>query len=423
LVLRGKEKLSSIKYEELITPFVRKKDPYVFLVGLEGVDTLREYLFYRKVQERKYLSVDDAKKISQDFMKMPQKIKNHLIRYMDDLLLPLKSETGAIQKDQLDLICQNISGALFGTLNNEHINQIFSQTRIYNKGDLICRQNTIGHEMYFVKEGEVNVFVKGAPIGSLGPGEIFGEISLFYNVKRTATVKAVQDKTKIGILNRKNFLNLLRRNQPYSYDLIFRLYNILPERLRNLIEKYKAAADSIHLILQGNGSYKSPIENIPLDMGLKTDIIPPLSREEAKIVFKEEKAFKADHVIFSEGDEGDSVYFILEGRAKVVTRSSTDKEIKYGELGRNEIFGEMAILDNKPRSASVVTMTPCKVAFILKNDFTDFLETRTELAFRMMAYTCVGIFGRIIRLDKVYTEIKNWLQNLDNPPTRWAPPS
>ena len=78
---------------------------------------------------------------------MPQKIKNHLIRYLDDLLLPIQDESGAIPKNQLDLICQNISGALFGTINNEHLSQIFSQARTYQKGDLICRQNTIGHEM------------------------------------------------------------------------------------------------------------------------------------------------------------------------------------------------------------------------------------------------------------------------------------
>ena len=419
LVAKGKDMLSSIGFEDLITPAVMRKGPYLFLAGLEGIDALREYLVYRKIQGKKFLSVHDAKKISEDFMKMPPSMKNHLIRYMDDLLLPIQSESGDIQKDHLNLICQNISGALFGTVNHEHLHQIFSQSRIYKKGDLICKQNTIGHEMYFIKEGEVNIFIKGSSLGSLGPGEIFGEISLFYNVKRTATVKAARDKTKVGILNRKSFINLLRRSQPYSYDLIYRLYSILPERLRNLIDKYKASVDSIHLLFQGSEENKGVIERIPLDMGITTDLVPPLTQEEARMVFKTEREFDTDQVIFSEGDEGDRVYYLLEGSAKVISTSSTEKEIKYGELGQDEIFGEMAVLDNRPRSASVVTITPCRVAFVNKNDFIDFLETRSELAFRMMAYTSIGIFGRILRLDRVYTEINNWLENLNAPPPHW----
>jgi CRP-like cAMP-binding protein/sugar phosphate isomerase/epimerase len=419
-LLKGKEILSAARFEELITPAVMKENPYLFLAGLEGTDALKEYLVYRKIQERKYLFVDDAKKISQDFMKMPQKIKNHLIRYLDDLLLPIQDENGAVSKNQLGLICQNISGALFGTINNEHLSQIFSQSRTYKKGDVICRQNTIGHEMYFIEEGEVNIFVKGSLISSLAPGEIFGEISLFYNIKRTATIKAAKDNTKVRILSRKSFMNLIRRNQPYSYDLIYRLYHVLPERLRNLIDKYKASVDSIHLILDRENDVETSVEEVPLDMGLKTDIIPPFSQEEAEMLFKQKKEFDADQVIFSEGDEGDCVFYILDGRVKVVTRSSTNKEIKYGELGEGEVFGEMALMDNKPRSASIVAMTPCKTAYIEKNDFIDLLDTRSELAFRLLAYTCVSILERILRLDKVYSEIKNWVENYKTLHTHWT---
>ncbi|MGA1844451.1 MAG: cyclic nucleotide-binding domain-containing protein [bacterium] len=408
-IVKGQEQFSSRRIEELITPAVLKERAYLFLAGLKGTDSLREYLFYRKLQDRKYLSVEDAKKISHDFMKMPQKMKTHLIRYMDDLLLPVQNDSGAIQKNKLDSVCQNINGALFGTINSEHLNQIFTESRIYRKDEIICRQGTIGHEMYFVKEGEVNVTVKGTQVATLGPGEIFGEISLFYNVKRSATVKAVREKTKVGILNRKGFINLLRRSQPYSYDLIYRLYNILPERLRNINDKYKTAVDSIYLLLEGDDTRIPQIEDIPAECVVKMELIPPLSQEEAQMVFEDEQAFGPGQVIVSEGDEGDRVYFILEGRVKVTTLSSTGKEIRFGELGSEEIFGEMALIDNKPRSASVVTLVPTRVAFVRKHDFIDFLDTRSELAFRLMAYICLAIFKRMLKLDKGYADIKDKL--------------
>jgi len=408
-IVKGKERLSSRRFEDLITPAVLKEHAYLFLAGLEGTDSLREYLFYRKLQDRKYLSVEDAKRISHDFMKMPQRMKTHLIRYIDDLLLPVQTDSGAIQKNKLDSICQNINGALFGTINSEHLNQIFTESRIYRKDEIICRQGTIGHEMYFVKEGEVNVMVKGTHVATLGPGEIFGEISLFYNVKRSATVKAVKEKTKVGILNRKGFINLLRRSQPYCYDLIYRLYTILPERLRNINDRYKRAVDSICLFLEGDDSRIPQIEDIPFESGVKMDLIPPLSQEEARMVFKDQQEFGPGQVIVSEGEEGDRVYFILEGRVKVVSLSSAKREIKFGELGGEEIFGEMALIDNKPRSASVVTLIPTRVAFVRKHDFIDFLDTRSELAFRLMAYICLAIFRRMLKLDKGYVDIKDKL--------------
>ena len=407
MVLKGKERLSTIGLEPLITPEIIHENAYMFLAGMEGIPALKEYLVYRKIQGEKYLSVDEAKKISQDFMKMPQKFKKDLVEYVDDLLLPIQSERGVIQKGELDLICHNISGALFGTINNEHLNHIFSQTRIYNKEDFICRQNTSGQEMYFIKEGEVTVFINGFPVASLTPGEIFGEISLFYNVKRTASIKAAKDKTKIGILTRNGFETVLKGSQPYSYDLIYRLYNILPERLRNLNEKYKTVVSALNLIRSGDKMETMGFDHImQKEIKPKKDLFPTITQEEARTVFRELKAFDRDQFIFAEGDRGDGAYLILEGKVKAVTFSKDYKEIILGELGSNEIFGEMALIDEKPRSASIVTITPCKVAFIARKEFNEFAENGSELAFRLMAFICLSLFRRILLLDQIYADMK-----------------
>ncbi|MBW1912305.1 MAG: cyclic nucleotide-binding domain-containing protein [Deltaproteobacteria bacterium] len=56
------------------------------------------------------------------------------------------------------------------------------------------------------------------------------------------------------------------------------------------------------------------------------------------------------------------------------------------KLEKGEIFGEMALIDDKPRSTSILTVTPCRLAFIRKDAFTEFIELRTDLSFRMMGY-------------------------------------
>ncbi len=406
-VKEGKERLSVSEPGALIGPEIVKQSAYQFLAGMEGINSLREYLVYRKIQEKKNLSVDEAKRISQEFIRMPQKMKSDLTTYIDDLLLPIQSETGSIRKNVLDVVCQNITGAVFGTISNEHLNQIFDRERVYRKKDIICKQNSLGHEMYYLKEGEVAVYVDGSRVALLGPGEIFGEMSLFYNINKSATIKAVGEKTKVGVLTRKGLENLFKSGQPYAHDLIYRLYNILPERLRNINDRYKTAIRTLHLIFDGDEKMVPNLDQITMDIKREeADLFPTLSQDEVTSIYKEIKVFDAGHSLFLEEDQGDGAYFIIEGKVKVITQSYDLKEILLGELGEGDIFGEMALIDAKERSATVVTLTPCKMAFIAKKPFNEFIENRSDLAFRFMGFICLSLFRHILRLTRLYSDIK-----------------
>lgn len=408
----GEEKLSKLELGAFIEPDLVKQKAYKFIAGIKDLPSLREYLVYRKIQDKKYLSVDEAKRISQDFMKMPQKLKADLTTYIDDLLLPIQSETGMIQKSELDLICQNITGALYGAVSNEHLNRIFSQDRIYDKGDIICEQNSRGKEMYYIKEGEVTVCIDESPVASLGPGEIFGEMSLFYNINRSATIKAAKGKTKVGILSRKGLENMFKNSESYASDLIYRLYNILPDRLRNLNEKYKTAIRTLHLIFEVDDRRMPDLDRVQEEFNReKADFFPTLSQMEAKQFYEEIKSFNAGQTIFAEGDRGDGAYLVIEGKVKVVALSANSEEILLGNLEEGEIFGEMALIDAKPRSASVVALTPCKMAFISKKAFAEFTQVRSELGLRLMGFICLSLFRRILRLDEIYSDIKKRIKD------------
>lgn len=404
-VSKGKEQLGSIKGEPVMSPEVVQEDAYFFLAGIEGISSLREHLLYRKIQDKKYLSVDEAKKVSLEFAKMPKKFQTDLVSYMDDLLLSIQSESGAIQKSEQDLICQNISSAVFSTLKKEHLAQIFSQTAVFNTGDVICEQNRHGQEMYLVKEGDVAVFLDGSPAAFLGPGEIFSEINLFYHIKRTATVKAVKDKTAIGILTRLGFETLLKKCDPHSHDLIKRFYGILPERLRSLNDKYKTAINALYLILEPEEEVPR-LEDIQPEIQLKRDLVTTITLEEATEVFHVMRVFDPNQPIFSEGDRGDGAYYVLEGRVKAVTFSSDKKELLLGEMGPGEVFGEMALIDDKPRSASLVSLTPSKMGFVDRPTFDKFIETGSDLAYRLMSLICLTLYRRILGLDRVYSDVK-----------------
>ncbi len=393
----------------MIVPDILKEEAYLFLAGLEGVAYLREYLLYRKIQNKENLSVDEAKQISGDIMKMPQKFKKDIVTYIDDLLLPVQSETGALQKIDKDVLFHNISGALFTAISNEHLDQVFSKERDYSQGDVICAEKTSGHEMYFIKRGEVGVHI-GDNVATLGPGEIFGEMSLFYNTLRTATVTVASEAATVGILTRKGLEDLFRSCHSYAHDLVYRLYNILPERLRNINEKYKTVLNKLSLLSNGNGSGLPGTKQVQLlDIHEKAAFFPTLSQNDAKEIYNQIVVFDKDEPVFSEGDTGIGAYYIVDGRVKVVGLSPDGAEISMGELGPGEIFGEMALIDKKPRAASVIALTPCTLGFIDKSAFNQFIEARSDLAFRLMNYICLTLFNHILRIDKRYAEIR---QNL-----------
>jgi CRP-like cAMP-binding protein len=116
--------------------------------------------------------------------------------------------------------------------------------------------------------------------------------------------------------------------------------------------------------------------------------------------------FGPDEEIFNEGDTGNGVYFILDGKVRVITFTSDFKEIVLGELESGQIFGEMALIDDKPRSASVISLVPCKIAFMSKKKFDHLIQTKSDLAYRIMSSVCLSIFRHILRLNTLYLKVK-----------------
>ncbi|MDP1932323.1 MAG: EAL domain-containing protein [Gammaproteobacteria bacterium] len=84
---------------------------------------------------------------------------------------------------------------------------------------------------------------------------------------------------------------------------------------------------------------------------------------------KAEKMFKAGEVIMTQGDEGSCAYFIQEGRVGIVVEKSDGQLLHMGTRGPGSIIGEMAIVDNQPRSATIRSLENCTLLEITKDDF------------------------------------------------------
>lgn len=92
-----------------------------------------------------------------------------------------------------------------------------------------------------------------------------------------------------------------------------------------------------------------------------------------------ERSFAAGDVIVKEGDEGVGFFLITEGNVEV---TKDGKELT--RLGASEFFGEMALLDNFRRSATVRALTPTKTLAMLRSDFIAELRANADLAVEML---------------------------------------
>jgi CRP-like cAMP-binding protein len=98
-----------------------------------------------------------------------------------------------------------------------------------------------------------------------------------------------------------------------------------------------------------------------------------------------ERSFDAGEYIFWEGDAPDWFYIIAEGRVKVLKHASSGKEFIVAFFGIGEMFGEVAVFENKPYPASSQALIKTKVLGIRKDDLLAFLASRPQVALRIIS--------------------------------------
>lgn len=95
------------------------------------------------------------------------------------------------------------------------------------------------------------------------------------------------------------------------------------------------------------------------------------------------RSHPANQVILLENDWGSSVYFILNGWVKIRTYNLDGKEVTLNILGKGELFGEMAPLDEVPRSTDVITLAPTVIGNMPAQDFVNLLNTEPQSGIRL----------------------------------------
>lgn len=119
------------------------------------------------------------------------------------------------------------------------------------------------------------------------------------------------------------------------------------------------------------------IRSAPFFEGLPEEAV---ERATANVVMRNHPS---NQVILLENDWGSSVYFILSGWVKIRTYNLDGKEVTLNILGMGELFGEMAPLDEVPRSTDVITLAPTVIGNMPAQDFVRLLNTEPQSGIRL----------------------------------------
>ena len=92
------------------------------------------------------------------------------------------------------------------------------------------------------------------------------------------------------------------------------------------------------------------------------------------------RTFNKNSIVITEGDTSSSLYLILDGEVKIFVSDEDGKTNIINRLGPGEYFGELSLIDEEPRSASVEAVTRCKISILSRKYFVDYIEQHPRVA-------------------------------------------
>ncbi len=124
------------------------------------------------------------------------------------------------------------------------------EKRIYKKGDLVCRENTTGEEMFIILSGSVKVYKtvnqERIDLAVLGKDDFFGELCLLLGCPRTATVEALEN-SQLLIINKETLLKNIQEDPKLALRMLTRMAKRMRES-NNLITRLEGEVSSLKII-------------------------------------------------------------------------------------------------------------------------------------------------------------------------------
>lgn len=277
-------------------------------------------------------------------------------------------------------------------------------------------------KFYIIKTGNVKCFKMNDPNNistkTLGPGDFVGVIPCMSGHSQIENVVALTDVTCISV-RKDQYSELIEKNTSVALKII----RTFAHRVRSMNEQLTQLAlnsisidspehifdvaeyyDRVRRTDIAAYAYNSYLRECPqgikafeaasrLNM-LRSSIVAQPFTAHSELV----RSYKKDTMIFSESQSGSDMFIIQDGVVSI-SKVVDGNEVTLAMLKRGDMFGEMALLENKPRSASAIAHEDCRLMVVNRQNFDQMVGTQPQLISRLTTMLSERLWSMYRHLD------------------------
>lgn len=281
------------------------------------------------------------------------------------------------------------------------------EKRELDEGALILREGDAAEEAFVVARGRVRIQRRtpyGAyPLAALGPGEMFGEAAFVDRGGRSSDALA-EGPTVLLVLRPDALGEIMAGDQRFALAMYWAFWKSLARKLRrtnDLLAQFFSPGAAAPVLPPPR---RSPTGEFRVDIAAKRDLFQEQKLSGLEINFlaslSKEKKLAANEVLFREGEAGDRMYVVLEGRVMISKYIPGAGEEALAFLERGDYFGEMALIDHQPRSADAKAHDGGAVVLAIPREVVEgLLDMRKVSSLRLLRILCGLVAKRLRDLD------------------------
>jgi CRP/FNR family cyclic AMP-dependent transcriptional regulator len=154
------------------------------------------------------------------------------------------------------------------------------------------------------------------------------------------------------------------------------------------------------------GSIEEVLSKVPAFANLA----PRELKEVAAIVHKRE--YRTGEPVFYQGDPGLGMYIVQDGEVSITILGKDGNDSELAVLNDGDFFGELALLDESPRSANAICKTDCTLIGFFRPDLFELIEKKTSLGIKIVLKLAEIVAQRLRQTDKELSKVKSQLERL-----------
>ena len=274
----------------------------------------------------------------------------------------------------------------------------------FRLNEVIFKDGIYQNWMYSISEGSVDIYSGYGTSGekkliTLTKGQFFGEIGMIALMTRTATAVAAEENVVLDQISNEEFEDYLLNHAEHIQPIM----SSVSRRIRELTDDLSMITKLTNEALDKEEGEKATANGLAEFIGgllgkLKSK---NSSNDESAIMNMRQQALSGEmpstiqlekgNVIFRAGEQSDCLYDIYDGTVGIYSDYQTSNEKLLAELHVDEVFGEMGILDNMPRSATAVCLTDCTVLVVKPENFMMFFDKKPAVVLQLLQRMCMQV--------------------------------